>query len=285
MKTGLVMEGGAMRGLFTAGVIDVLMENHIACDGAIGTSAGAAFGINYVSRQPRRVLRYNLRFCKDPRYCSWESWLRTGDIYNVEFGYHTIPDMLDPFDYDTFAASDVDFYATATDVMTGQAVYHKFKDCRGDDMKWLRGSASMPLFAKPVEVAGRKLLDGGLGDSIPLKYMEEHGYDRNIVILTQPKVYKKEQLSYMPLIRIALREYPNVLHAIETRPDKYNVQVHYVNRRVKAGKAFVIQPPARLNIGPICHDRDELRRVYRLGREAATRRLGALKKWMSEEKA
>lgn len=285
MKTGLVMEGGAMRGLFTAGVIDVLMENQIEVDGAIGSSAGAAFGVNYVSHQPGRVLRYNLRFCRDSRFCSLQSWIKTGNLYNVDFGYYTIPEKLDPFDYETFAKSPITFYATATDVTTGQPVYHKFKDCRGDDIKWLIASASMPLAAKPVEVGGRKLLDGGMGDSIPLKFMEEHGYERNIVILTQPPVYKKTKPIYMPAIHMFLADYPNMVHTIDVRPDMYNRQVHYINKQAKAKKAFIIQPPARLGVGPVCKDRDELRRVYKLGRTTAKRRLDELKKWLVEDGA
>ena len=276
------MEGGAMRGLFTAGVIDVLMENHIETDGAIGVSAGAAFGCNYVSKQHGRVLRYNLRFCKDPRFCSWLSFFLTGNLYNVEFGYYTIPTVYDPFDYEAFAASDMDFWSVATDVMTGKPVYHKYGSFRDDDVKWLIASASMPMVSKPVHVGGRTLLDGGMSDSIPLQFIEEHGYDKNIVILTQPKVYKKSDLTYMPLVRLALRQYPNLVHAIDIRPNVYNNQVRYVNRRAKEGAAFVIQPPARLGIGAVCRDRSELKRVYALGREAAQRRLPQLKEWLKD---
>ena len=269
-----------MRGLFTAGVTDVLMENHIEVDGAIGVSAGAAFGCNYISRQPRRVLRYNLRFCKDPRFCSWLSYFTTGNLDNVEFGYYVIPTTMDKFDYETFAANPTEFWSVATDVMTGQAVYHKYAKLEDEDTRWLIASASMPLFAKPVNVGGRTLLDGGMSDSIPLKFMEEHGYERNIVILTQPKSYKKSDLSYMPIVRLALRKYPNLVRAIDVRPKMYNDQVRFVNKRAAQGAAFVIQPPARLNIGSVCHDRSELRRVYKLGREAAQRRIDDLKAWM-----
>ena len=282
MKLGLVMEGGAMRGMFTAGVTDVLMEEGIVTDGAIGVSAGAAFGCNYISGQRGRVIRYNLRFCKDPRFCSWLSFLMTGNVYNVEFGYYTIPRLFDPFDYEAFGNSKTEFWSVATDVLTGKPVYHKYNTFQEDDIKWLIASASMPMVSKPVTVGGRTLLDGGMGDSIPLKFMEEHGYEKNIVILTQPKVYKKSDLSYMPLVRVAMRNYPNLVRAIDIRPKMYNDEVRYVNRRAKEGAAFVIQPPARLNIGSICHDRNELRRVYRLGREAAERKLPALEKWLKE---
>ncbi len=283
MKTGLVMEGGAMRGMFTAGVIDVFMENHIETDGAIGVSAGAAFGCNFVSKQHGRVLRYNLRFCKDPRFCSWWSFLTTGNLYNVEFGYYTIPTIYDKFDYDAFAKSRMDFYSVSTDVTTAQAVYHKYRTFTGEDTKWLIASASMPLVSKPVYAGGRAMLDGGMSDSVPLKYMEDQGYEKNIVILTQPKVYKKKDLSYMPLVRLGLHNYPNLVRAIDERPNKYNNAIRYVNRRAKEGAAFIIQPPARLGIGPICHNRDELKRVYYLGREAAERRLPALQKWLKED--
>ncbi len=283
MKTGLVMEGGAMRGMFTAGVIDVLMENHIDTDGAIGVSAGAAFGCNFVSKQPGRVLRYNLRFCKDPRFCSWLSFFLTGNLYNVEYGYYTIPKKYDKFDYDAFAASKTEFWSVSTDITTGQAVYHKYHGFTDEDTKWLIASASMPLVSQPVKVAGRKMLDGGMSDSIPLRFMEGQGYEKNIVILTQPKAYKKKEPAYMPAVRVGLRKHPNIVHAIETRPKRYNDELRYIYGRAREGAAFVIQPPARLGIGPICHDRDELRRVYDIGRKAAEDRLAALKKWLDKD--
>lgn len=152
MKHGLVMEGGAMRGLFTAGVIDVMMEEGIGFDGAIGVSAGAVFGSNYKSNQPGRVIRYNLRFCQDPRYSSFRSLAKTGDLFGADFCYREIPDHLDPFDREAYESSPMDFYVVATDVHTGKPVYHNCRKGDREDLDWFRASASMPLAARIVEV-------------------------------------------------------------------------------------------------------------------------------------
>ena len=160
MKKGLVLEGGAMRGMFTAGVLDVLMENNIDFDGCVGVSAGAAFGCNIKSTQIGRVIRYNTKYCKDKRYCSFKSLLTTGDIFGADFCYNKLPFELDIFDTDTFKTSPVEFFVTATDIETGKAVYHKCTDGLNDDLLWFRASASMPLVSRTVEINGLKLLDG-----------------------------------------------------------------------------------------------------------------------------
>ena len=167
VKTGLVLEGGAMRGLYTAGILDVLMEEKIQVDGVIGVSAGAVFGCNYKSGQIGRTLRYNMKFCGDKRYGTLHSLLKTGDIYDVDLCYHQIPEILDPFDNEAFAKNPAEFFVVCTDVETGKAVYHKCTDCGRDDLKWMQASASMPLVSKVVEIDGYKLLDGGVADSIP----------------------------------------------------------------------------------------------------------------------
>ena len=169
MKKGLVLEGGAMRGLFTSGIIDVMMEAGIEPDGLIGVSAGAAFGCNYKSRQPGRAIRYNKRYARDKRYCSWQSWLKTGDLFNAEFGYHVIPKKYDLFDDKAFEQNPMEFYAVCTDVETGLPVYKKLEESTHLTYDWIRASASMPLASKVVELEGRKVLDGGVADSIPLK--------------------------------------------------------------------------------------------------------------------
>lgn len=269
MKKGLILEGGAMRGLFSAGVMDVLMENNIAFDGAAGISAGACFGCNYKSGQNGRVIRYNLRFCNDKRYCSTRSLVTTGDMFNAEFCYHTIPDELDIFDSKAFTSSPMEFYSASTDIETGKAVYHKMNRVNRQELEWLRASASMPLFARIVEIDGRKLLDGGITDSIPLKFMESKGYDKNIVVLTQPRNYVKKPSRILPLIKLRYRKYPEFIRAFEKRPQMYNAELKYIRKSEKEGRTFVIAPPEKLPIGHIEHDPDRLLEVYRIGRNTA----------------
>ena len=173
-KIGAVLEGGAMRGLFTAGILDLMLEENCPVDGIIGVSAGAAFGCNFKSRQPGRVLRYNNRFCQDKRYCSIYSWLTTGDLFGAEFCYHTLPNQLDLFDKKTFEENPIEFYAVCTEVATAAAVYHKFEKADDDAYEWMRASASMPIVSRPVEIDGKQYLDGAVADSIPLKFFEQN---------------------------------------------------------------------------------------------------------------
>ena len=187
MKTGLVLEGGAMRGMFTAGVLDVLMEHGLTTDGTIGVSAGAVFGCNFKSHQIGRVIRYNTEYCNDKRYASFRNLLRTGNLYSEDFCYHEVPEKLDPFDEEAFRASPMDFFVVCTDLRTGEPIYHKCRTGDAEDVRWMEASASMPLAAKAVRIGHYALLDGGVADSIPVRFFESLGYKRNIIILTQPK--------------------------------------------------------------------------------------------------
>ncbi len=276
MKRGLVLEGGAMRGLFTAGVIDVMMERGVDFDGMVGVSAGSSFGCNFKSRQPGRVLRYNLRFGKDPRYMGLRSLLKTGDLVGAEFAYHTLPLELDIFDSQTFESNPMEFYMVCTDVATGDAVYHRMDKVDRDSLEWLRASASMPVVTRPVKVDdGRLLLDGGISDSIPLKFFQGLGYERNVVVLTQPLGYRKKPVNSW-LFRRLLRRYPAVAEAMVKRHDMYNSQLDYVEAEVEAGRAFVIAPAQPLPIGRVEMNPDKMRRVYAIGREACAETLDSM---------
>ena len=277
MKRGLVLEGGAMRGLWTAGVTDVMMEHDIWPDGLIGVSAGAAFGCNYKSRQPGRSIRYNTRFARDSRYSGVKSWLTSGNYYNAEFGYHTMPRELDIFDDDAFNHNPMAFYVVCTDVLTGEAVYQELTEATEDTYDWIRASASMPLASKVVELQGRKLLDGGVADSIPLAYFESIGYQRNVVILTQPVGYQKEHLKLMPLMRLSLRHYPRMVEAMDRRHVMYNQQLEYVAQAEREGRCLVIRPEDKIPIGHISHDAKQMRLVYEQGRVVGEKYLDSIR--------
>ena len=273
MKNGLVLEGGAMRGLFTAGVLDALMEHGVRFDGIVGVSAGAAFGCNFKSRQIGRVLRYNLRFCRDWRYASWRSLWRTGDFFGAEFCYHELPEKLDPFDAAAFERDPTEFHLVCTDIERGEALYRRCDDADAETMEYMRASASMPLVSRPVEAEGRKLLDGALSDSIPLEYFERLGFARNVVVLTQPDGFVKRPSRALPLLKLVYRRYPRLVELAATRHSMYNAQLRYVREAEKAGRALVLRPDEKLPIGRISHDPEAIRRVHRIGFEAAERRL------------
>lgn len=280
MTTGLILEGGAMRGLFTAGVIDVFLENNINFDGAVGVSAGAAFGINLKSKQNGRVLRYNLRYTGNPRYASFKSWRRSGNLYGANFCYHILPDELDPFDKETFINNPMEFWCVATDATTGEPVYYLLKDCSYTDCEWIRASASIPFFAHPVAIQGHFYFDGGVSDSIPVNFAEDH-YDKNVLIATQPKEYRKGKDKLWPIEKTVLRKYSKVLEKIKTRSYDYNLVMDQIDEQESRGELFVIRPTAPLEIGTIEKDKDKIKEVYNLGRKQAEKQLVALKEYLS----
>ena len=281
MKTGLIMEGGAMRGLFTCGVIDVFLENGIRFDGAAGISAGATFGCNYKSHQAGRALRYNLKYSRDPRYCSFRSLVKTGDLYGADFCYRILPEVLDPFDTAAFAADPMEFWVGATDVRTGKILYHNCTDGGETDIAWIRASASMPLVSRPVEAEGQLLLDGGIVENVPLHFMEKQGYDRNVLILTRASDYRKKPSPFLLPMRLALSEYPKVAEALELRPWRYNALMEEILRREEAGELLVLRPPEDPGIRRTEKAPAELERVYRMGRAEALRRLEEVRTWIS----
>ncbi len=280
MKKGLVLEGGAMRGMFTAGVIDVFMENGIDFDGIIGVSAGATFGANYKSKQPGRAVRYNKRFMKDPRYCSFRNLIFTGNIFETKFCYETMPYEIDVCDWDTFTSNPQEFYCVVSDCVTGKPINKKLTELRGSEMDWLRASASMPLVSKPVKVDGYTLLDGGMTDSIPLKAFENLGYEKNVVVLTQPRDYVKKPASLMGLMKILLYKYPKLVEAMKNRHQMYNDETKYVFEREKTGQTYVICPDESLNISRLEKNPEELQRVYDRGREVAIQNIEKIKAFL-----
>ena len=282
MKKGLVLEGGAMRGLFSAGVIDILMENNLLPDGVIGVSAGAAFGCNIKSKQPGRVIRDNKKLAHDWRYASFRSLLTTGDYFGGEYAYHYMPRHLDYFDVETFNNNPMEFWAVCTNVGTGKAVYKRLMEVDNNCLEYIRASASMPIAARIVTVEGKKLLDGGIADSIPLRFFQEQGYDRNLVVLTQPANYVKEPNKLMPLMRLWLRRHPRIIRALEQRHIMYNNQLEYVRQEEKKSNTLVLRPEAVLTIGHLSHNPDDMQATYEHGRKVATKHLEEIKAFFSE---
>ena len=281
MKKGLVLEGGAMRGMFTCGVIDVMMENDIAFDGVAGVSAGAVFGCNYKSKQIGRGVRYNKKYGRDPRYCSFRNLIFTGDIYGRKFCYHDIIEELDPIDKKTYKENDIDFFISATDVENGMERYYNSKEVDERTIEWMRASASMPLVSKIVEVDGFKLLDGGIADPIPYRVMKENGYEKNVLVLTQPYDFVKGKAEMMFIMKIMLHKYPKLIEAMANRHNIYNAQTREIKEMEKRGEVYVIRPEAPLNIKRTENNPDELERVYQEGRKVATEKLAEIKNYLS----
>lgn len=279
MKVGLVLEGGAMRGLFTAGVLDVFLDENIHIDGIVSVSAGALFGVNYPSKQRGRVLRYNLKYLNDKRYLSFHSLLTTGNIVNKDFAFYELPFTLDPFDEKTFKQSQIDFYATLTNVETGQAEYHKITK-PFTQMETLRATSAMPYVSKMVEVSGQKYLDGGIADSIPLAKCQALGYDKIIVVLTRPLDYRKTPSSRL-LSQLFYHKYPKLVEALTQRYRKYNQAVEEVIKQQEQGKIFVIRPSQTLPIKRIEKDPNKIQAMYDLGVADAKHEMEKLKQYLA----
>ncbi len=272
-----------MRGLFTAGVIDVMMQNDVLYDGMIGVSAGAAFGCNYKSGQMGRTLRYNKKYCRDKRYCSLRSLILTGDMYGAEFCYRTIPMELDLFDDEAYKKNPMEFYLVCTDIETGKPLYRKMESLAGDNADWIRASASLPMAARIVELEGLKLLDGGITDSIPIKYFKSIGYDKNVVVLTQPRGYLKKKNKLIPVIKRKYGKYPNLITALEKRHEMYNETLSYIQELENKGEIFVIRPEADLPVNHVSHDPQKLQQTYDMGKKTMEKNIEKLKSFFNSD--
>lgn len=279
MSVGLVLEGGAMRGLYTAGILDVWMDEGIRADGLFGVSAGAIFGANLFSGQKGRGLRYNLRYMPDKRYMSLRLLLTTGDLISRDFAYYRITNELDPFDEAAFERYGGAFYAVATDVMTGEPKCIRIDNVM-EQLEVLRASAALPFVSKMVELNGRRYLDGGVSDSIPVRECLERGYDRVVVILTQPADYRKQPMN-PALIRLCYARYPKLQEALLRRHDAYNAQCEEVARLEAEGRVFVIRPESALGIGRLERDPARLQAVYGRGTADGKRTLPALRAYLA----
>ena len=283
MKIGLLLEGGGMRGLYTAGVLDVFMEKQILIDGIIGVSAGALFGINYKSNQRGRILRYNKKYAKNKNYMGIYSLLTTGNIMNEEFCFDKIVNELDPIDYETFKKSKVEFYAMVTNLETGKAEYIKIDDLRDKhNLEYLRASGSMPFVSKPVNIDNKKYLDGGIADSIPIDKMMCMDYDKVIVVLTRPKEYRKKK-SNQVFPKLYYKTYPKFAEAINHRYQKYNEELDKVSDLEKEGKIFVIRPSKLVRIKRIEKNKDKIQEMYDLGEEDALNLLVRLNEFINHK--
>ncbi|MDW0616804.1 patatin family protein [Mannheimia haemolytica] len=280
MKVGLVLEGGGLRGIFTAGVLDVFLDEHIHIDGAICVSAGALFGVNLPSKQKGRALRYNKKYAKDKRYMGLHSLLTTGNIVNRDFAYYELPSKLDPFDQQAFEDSGMDFWVTVTNVETGEPEYIKI-DNVFEQMEAFRATSSMPIVSKIVEIEGKKYLDGGVSDSIPVQKFIEMGYDKIIVVLTRPLEYRKKPSS-MWLFKRFYKKYPKLVQRWENRYAEYNQAVEQIIQLNEKQQIFVIRPSRTVKISRLETDVNKIQAMYDLGVEDAKNALAGLRAYLAK---
>lgn len=266
----LVLEGGGMRGIFTAGVLDAFLDENLSFKRCFGVSAGACHACSFLSGQKKRAYKIGVDYLEDKRYCSFYSLVTTGDLFGAKFLYDEIPNKLNLYDYDAFNKNETKFFAVVTNCETGGAEYVKITDMK-KDIIYIRASSSLPLLSRIVKIGKKKYLDGGVADSIPAKYSLLTGSGKSVVILTQHKGYRKEKNSLMGLMKLKYFRYPALVEKIKNRYINYNDTLDFIEEEEKKGNIFVIRPPEPLKIGRVEKNREVLNSVYELGYNEAKR--------------
>ncbi len=281
VNAALILEGGGMRGIFTAGVLDYWMERGLWLGPVYAVSAGACHACSYIAGQKGRALRVATDYLDDPHYCGVSSLLRTGDFFGAKFCYDDIPNRLDPMDYAAALHYPQPCYAVVTNCRTGRAEYFDVRDARGA-IGAVQASASLPLLSRMVPIGGGRYLDGGVADSIPLQRSIDDGNRKHVLVLTQMEGYRKGPNKMVPLIRARYRRWPNLVRAMEQRHVRYNETLALVRRCEQAGTAFVVRPQQPCGIGRIEKDRAKLNALYKAGYEEAARRFADLQAFLAE---
>ena len=281
MKIGLVLEGGGMRGLFSAGVLDALLDlKELSVNGIVGVSSGALFGVNYVSKQKERAVRYNKKYADDKRYMGLHSWITTGNAVNKDFAFYELPYKLDVFDNETFKKAKTDFYVVMTNVESGKPEYVLIEDAFAQ-MEYLRATSALPFASKIIEINGKKYLDGGISDSIPIDFCESLGYDKIIAVLTRPEgTYKEDKLGF--LYKLVYRKYPNLVKSLLNMATDYEKVLAKIKDLENKGKIFVVRPPEVLKIGRLEKNRDKIQKVYDTGLNTGLKELDNIVKYLNK---
>jgi predicted patatin/cPLA2 family phospholipase len=280
-QAGLVLEGGGMKGLYTAGVLDFFLDKEIEFSSVYGVSMGACNMCSYLSKQRGRALDVSVDYLDSKHYCSVESLAVTGDLFNADMCYHLIPDYLYPYDYETFKKYEGKAYSVCTDIVSGSPKYFRLHDMKKDIEK-IRASASLPLVAKKVEIDGGCYLDGGLSDSIPIEKSILDGNRKNIVVMTKETGFVRKPVSKAQLALIKARyvKYPKVYELMEERHIHYNYTLDFLDRQVKNGQAFVIRPKKKSDVGRIERDKERLTALYEEGYRDASDCYAELKAYL-----
>lgn len=278
-KTALVLEGGAMRGLYSAGVLDVFIKNNINVDTVYGVSAGALFGLNYKSRQIGRAIRYNLKYAHEKNYMGLYSLITTGDVMNRDFCFKKLVYELDKLDFETYKNNPVEFYAVVTDLKTGKPEYIKIDDAE-KDMEYFRASGSMPFVSKPVEINGDLYLDGAIADAVPIKKALEENYEKIIVVLTRPIGYNRKEKSHLPY-KLFYRNFPNFVATANKSCTKYNETMDLIEKYENDNKIVVLRPSKLIKMQRVEKDTKKLQAIYDLGVSDCMKKLDEIKEYLN----
>ncbi|TVY08616.1 patatin-like phospholipase family protein [Paenibacillus cremeus] len=280
---GLVLEGGGMRGVYTAGVLEFFAEQELYFPYIIGVSAGACNAASYVSRQRGRNHIVNVEYTVDPRYVSLRNWWEKRQLFGMDFLFDEVPNRLVPFDFEAFRQAKERFVIGTTDCATGQPVYFSKQDPDFDALTVMRASSSLPFIAPIVEYGGKELLDGGISDPIPVRQAERDGFKRNVAILTRNAGYRKKPNRFTWMLRRAYHAYPQLIRVMQQRHELYNETSAYIEQQARDGAVFVIQPQVPLSVGRIERNKDKLDALYKQGYADARAAYPALLEWVGRK--
>lgn len=269
-RAGLVLEGGGMKGIYTAGVLDFFLDKGLEFSNVYGVSAGACHMCSYLSKQRGRARDVSIDYLDTRRYCGVESLMFTGDLFNEKMCYHTIPDYLYPYDNETFMKYEGKAYGVVTNLETGRAEYLRFRDM-DKDMDKLRASASLPLVSRIVTIDGKPYLDGGMSDSIPIQKSVTDGNRKSVVVMTKEVGFRRKPVDagQMALIKVRYAKYPKLIELMENRHRMYNACLDYIDGLERKGRVFVIRPLQKSQVKRIERDRKKMEALYWEGYEEA----------------
>lgn len=267
-QAGLVLEGGGMKGVYTAGVLDFFLDKGLEFSSVYGVSAGACHMASFLSKQKGRAFAVDTDYLEGSDYCSVKSLLTTGDLFNVKMCYHTIPEQLNPYDYEAFNRYEGKAYSVVTNIETGEPEYLRIRDMK-KDIDMIRASASLPLVSRNVEINGKLYLDGGISDAIPLKRSIKDGNQKNIVVMTKEEGFIRRPASQLSLVKVRYLKYPKVYECMAERHAVYNAALKFIEKQQENGQAFVIRPKKPSQVGRIEKDVKKLRALYEEGYQDA----------------
>ncbi len=279
-KSALILEGGGMRGVFTAGVLDFFLEQQLTFDYCIGVSAGACHACSYLAGQKGRAFATATNYLHNKHYCGLYSLLTTGDIFGVKFIYDDIPNRLYPIDNATFLKSKTVFQSVITNCITGQAEYPQIHDLK-KDVQYIHASASLPFVSRLVTINGTPYLDGGIADSIPIRQAQKQGARKNVVILTRPANYRKPPNKHKLLMQLRYAHYPRFIAAMQNRHNVYNNTLNELDRMEQQQQVFIIRPNAALDVGRIEKNLQKLHAAYQMGYRQAKEQYPALLRYLT----
>ncbi|KEK23413.1 patatin-like phospholipase family protein [Bacillus gaemokensis] len=279
---GLVLEGGGMKGLYTAGVLEYFMENDVFFPYVVGVSAGACMGATYLSRQKGRNKKVNTELVSDPRYISYRNFIQKRELFGMDFLFDEVPNKIVPFDFQTFLHTNEQFVIGTTDCESGQAVYYTKQEHGDDILKIIRASSSVPFIAPAVDYDGKKLLDGGIIDPIPVRKAQKDGYQKNVVIMTKPEGYEKQRNKFSSMAKFLYRRYPKISKLLVEHYRFYNETVSYMNSSEQKGNFYIIQPSMQLPVSGIERNQEKLINLYSLGYNDAKNQYERLLEWIEK---